>query len=135
MCKELKKCSKCQEYKLKSSFCKDSSRHDNLSRQCKDCKKQLTKQWREINHKHRSDYQKEYRDKNRSVVNKHAAVWKKNNPIWVKNYKRNRKRRDCVEVSDGYISKLLNKPLNTLRLQPEVIETKRLLIQIKREIK
>jgi hypothetical protein len=90
-----KKCLK--PIKLKTEFFKDSSRADNLSPQCKDCKRKLNDNYFENNEDTIKSYHTQYFQDNKQHLMELNTVWKNNNPTKVK------------EIQNRYTSKNLDK--------------------------
>lgn len=66
--------------KLKTEFFKDSTRHDKLSPQCKDCKKGINKKYVENNIDKVSNYHKSYFQENKEYLMELDRLWKLSNP-------------------------------------------------------
>jgi hypothetical protein len=112
----MKQCSKCKQLKPESEFGKDRSRADGLQPRCKECKKQLGKQWREANpeynkqhyaenHERELERRKQYYATNRKKISKQRKRRKTENPeqyLWEAAKRRAKKRglEFNIEVSD-----------------------------------
>ena len=103
-----KECSKCHEIKFVSEFSKDRSKADGLRSKCKQCEKELCKQWRKDNpesdkkrskrwHENNPEYIKEYMKQqyknNKEYYKERSKRWRENNPEYGKQYYRNNKER------------------------------------------
>lgn len=71
-----KECSSCHKVKPISEFNKDKNRSDYLSRYCKQCCNEYSKEWRKNN----KNYHQEWSQANPGVCSKIVNKWKKNNP-------------------------------------------------------
>jgi len=122
---ETKKCSKCNEIKNFDSFPKKR-------RQCKVCR-----------NKYSAPMKQAYKAKNKQKISIQGKIYRKKNikkikewteenkeQIKLKNKTKSIKYRD--ELSDSYVANVLRLPIS--QLTPEIIETKRLIIKIKREL-
>lgn len=117
-----KKCSKCNQLKPINEFYKRTDAKDGLTYECKNCKNSINENWRLKNLDKKHDCFKN---------------WVKNNPEKAveirKRSDRKQQLKNFNELSDTYVSKQLKRG-NIKSFTPEIIETKRLIISIKREI-
>ena len=130
-----------------------------LNSKCKKCRKAFGEKYRKDNAEKEKERSKKYRENNpekekerhkkyyKENLEKHKEYdikWKKNNPekrkkSTTKYYKNNiekireRDRKNTQNLSDSYVAGLLKKPIK--HLNPQVLETRRLIILIKRELK
>lgn len=63
-----RKCNKCNIIKSLDNFNKNASRKLGRAYTCKDCSHKLTQKYKEANKEHVSDYNKEYRIKNKEIL-------------------------------------------------------------------
>ena len=108
----LKKCNRCKERKILSSFTIDRQKYDEMSIYCKDCKRiinkkynathvkenaVLSKKWRSENAEYDAERQREYYDNNKEVLLVYSKKYQKEHPessrrSSLKYYKKNTKK-------------------------------------------
>lgn len=143
-----KKCTKCGEVKPKGAFYKDDSKKDGLGSQCKECARARARKYRAENagkvrakaRKRRAEnLEKErvrlrkWQAENPEKVRALSRKWKAENPERVREYNR----KSVEELPPSYIKKSLTAsglPPVVIEENPELIELKRLQIQLKRKI-
>ena len=75
---------------------------------------------------------RKYRKENRDKALRWTTKWLKNNPEWLKA----REKKAVSELNDSYVRKLLKRQIgNNKRIDDELLEIKKTIIQIKRKIK
>ena len=153
-----KKCSKCNTEKDINLFQKKSHNKDGYNGKCKECLKKYridniekykisNKKWTIKNKKRLSEYRKEYAKKNKYKIKLQKQKYNKESYEVRRSYvHRNRKKirdynnhlykKDMKFISDRYIKRgLVNQGFSRKEITKEIIEIKRLQIQIYREIK
>src|SRR3990167_5706316 len=81
---DMKRCSGCKEWKSLDKFNKDNSRKDGCSRRCKECNKEVVRQWRIDNPGKITDSFKAYFHNwylaNKERMLEYNRMWVKSNP-------------------------------------------------------
>lgn len=136
----MKKCRKCETEKELSDFGNYKSSTDGKDSYCKDCRRKINleaqKKYRSIdsNRKKMYESQSEYISKNKEKVRETQRNKRKKHG---KKYALD-ERKHIDQISDYYISNLLQismEELNQLKdRSPELIEAKRAVIKLKREL-
>lgn len=135
----LKKCTCCGKSKPKTEdfFRKRGDLKHLFRSSCLICESQKNKEYQSLIREHKKDvvatYKKKYYDKNKNFVKTNSSIYYQKNILKYKEQRLN----SCIELKDNYIKDILakNKAIQHKDLTPEIIETKRLLIKIKRELK
>jgi hypothetical protein len=70
-----KKCTKCNETKSVTEFCKRSAARDGLHPQCKSCRKEYGKKYFQENKEKRMEYQKQYNFKHKDELKEHSKQY------------------------------------------------------------
>ena len=141
-CKKCLKAYKEKYYKKNSKKIKESQIKYNKKNSEKI--KQYKEKYSKKNSEKIKKYYKKYYKRNSEKVKQQSKKWAKNNPEkrkeserkWRKNNPEKIKKisKEYIEnLTDYYIAKLLKKPIK--HLNPQVIETRRLIILIKRELR
>ncbi len=73
---QLKRCSKCKREKETEEFCKHSGMKDGLQSYCKECARQVSKQW----HAEHPDYARQWAKEHPDAVANATRRWKKKHP-------------------------------------------------------
>ena len=129
---EMKKCSKCGEFKAPHMFYKDKTKKDLLSNWCKKCKKEYRAIYHEKNKERRSQTNKKYKEKNKERISQTNKKYKEKNKeaLILKDRKR------IEMMSNYYIVKTLRQQgIPKDQIAPELIELKRAILKVKRAIK
>ncbi len=129
-----KECSKCRVSKPVQFFSKDSSRKDSLSKWCKECVSKKNKLYRIKNNDKIKKQRREYYTLNKSQEISNTNNWRVKNKNKDLETRRKRRKKDIELLTDTYISKKMNISVSDLKEIPEIVKTKRLIIQIKREL-
>ena len=74
-----KVCSRCKEEKPLEAFSKNRSRKDGLQRECKVCRKQYNKQYRQKNREKILEYNKQYYQENREYYSEYNKQYSQEN--------------------------------------------------------
>jgi|GEM_PF-1689961 len=113
------------------SKCKQCINGVNIKRNEGDCEKvkEFYRKWKKDYSEKVKKRQKKYYKNNSEKCMKAAGKWKKNNPEKVKE----NQRKTIENLTDSYIASSLRARVN--HLNPQVIETRRLIILIKRELR
>lgn len=122
----MKVCSKCRKNKPVGEFGKHSKQEDGLRLDCKICSRLATRAWQQANPE-KVKLQKKLNPGKKETIKNRKARWRHAHPELVKSAKK----RSLAKLPDYYC-------LHCLRLSsapPELIELKRLQVQIKRELK
>lgn len=154
-----KRCTKCGEIKDVGEFYKAKRTKDGLRPECKECSREVYKEYRENNPEKVRERSKKYRENNpekekkrlrewyknnTEKVKESTKTWQKNNPEkvkesykkWQKNNPEKVKEREAkkrLNLTDSCVANILHIPVATLRqLPPELIELKRNIIKLKR---
>jgi len=144
---ETKVCSNCGIEKPLTEF---FTRGKNIDK-CKKCiKKCFNLEYRENNKEKINEYSKKYYENNREKFNERKKKYRKNNSEKLneyskKYYENNREKlkekskeickKNRYDITVTYMASVMGIPVNELRKYPELIETKRILTKIKRELK
>lgn len=144
----MKRCPTCKEVKPRGEFNKDASKKDGLSNLCKECNRAKSRKWRAENpEKERASTRKWYaenREKHRAIGRKWEAEnrekyrarkrrWAAENPEKVRESSRKR----VEDLRPHYVKQVLTDlglPPVVIEENPELIELKRLHIQLTRKI-
>ena len=143
-----KKCTKCGEVKPLDLFYAHKSTKDGRGSQCKECVRESARKWKLENpekaresfrkwrlenlEKRRESFRKWYL-KNSEKTKERARKWQLENPEKARGYDR----KWVDRLSDGYVTKLIKQsglPPEIIEDNPELIELKRLQIQLNRKI-
>ena len=145
----MKTCTKCNETKPYSEFSKDRSKKDGYKSNCKDC----CKAYRAKNIEHLREYDREYYKENKEELRKFRKAYRENRKEAIAAYgrkylqenkeeileqKKRYKRKLRRELTDEYIKNQIMKtdwPYGRDEITQELIERKRLQIQLHRQIK
>lgn len=145
----MKTCTKCNETKPYSEFSKDRSKKDGYKSNCKDCCKSYKDQRREFY----KEYDREYYKRNKEELRKFRKAYRANrkeaiaaygrkylqeNKEEILEHKKHYKRKIRRELTDEYIKNQIMKtdwPFGRDEITPELIDRKRLQIQLHRTIK
>ncbi len=144
-----KRCYKCKNILNISDFCRNRSKKDNLSTECRACKQIYDKYIRKRDPIKRKISDKKYEVKNKEIIKKRLHEYRKNNKERVtylnKRWKRINKKRaselnkisylKCQKIiSDGFVKRRLIAE-GVYTDNKLIIDTKRQLLKIKRLIK
>lgn len=156
----MKVCSKCKALKGLESFSKRIGARDGRESHCKECRNTARKIWGKRNPKKVKSLKAKYRKKNKEDINKRAREkwkndssrrreqstnWRKKNKDksksqqrrWLNGkpgYLKNRSKSNREKLSNSYIKSLL-KGIPDILIDDDLINTKRLIIKIKRYVK
>ena len=153
----MKRCSNCGEEKYESDFHKNRCGKDGLRSYCKLCSKLKRREWDLLNNLRKRDREKKYRSENRQLINIiKKKEYQKNNEKYLtraKQYVINhpeirkkiiethkpkaklRNKRSIDSLDDRYIINKLKELYLIVSPSPELIETYRQQIKIKRLLK
>lgn len=95
---EFKRCTKCDEYKSRDQFSRQSRSRDGLQSECKDC----NREYRQSNAEHRREYQREYNQVNAESIRDRKRIYRQKNAEWIREYERNRRKTNAKQL-DEYI--------------------------------
>jgi hypothetical protein len=158
-----KKCAKCGEVKPLDLFSNNKTKKDGKQSQCKKCSRELNRKWYLENAEKAKEAVRKWRLENREKERERARKWSLENPEkarerfrkwYLENAEKARERArewnlenpDKVReherkwrdsLSDGYVTKLIKRsalPPEIIEENPELIELKRLQIQLNRKI-
>ncbi len=144
---EMKKCSKCGEFKAPHMFYKDKTKKDLLSNWCKKCKKEYRAIYHEKNKERISQTNKKYKEKNKERISQTNKKYKEKNKEKEKRYiqkytEENKealilKDRKRIEMMSNYyiVKTLRQQGIPKDQIAPELIELKRAILKVKRAIK
>ena len=128
-----KKCSKCGEVKLLDCFFRKKSAKDGHKSACKKCFHKFAKEYRDENTEKVKAREAKYRAKNSEKIKTSAYEWAEKNSgkIKTKNAKRSK------DLTDAYVKVTIKQQSGVPNeiITPDLIETKRLHILIKRKLK
>ena len=96
---EAKKCSKCEKIKPINEFCREKNGKDGYRTECKECRKQYCKQWREKHKEHCKQYEKQYYGDNKEHKKQYRKKWCKDNKELCKQYSRQWKKNNKDKVN------------------------------------
>jgi len=100
-----------------------------LNSKCKKCKKAINKKYKKNNPEKIKERHRKYRKNNPEKIKEIKRKFYKNNIEKVKE----RSRKNRQNLTNSYIAKSMKTPVN--HLNPQIIETRRLIILIKRELR
>lgn len=96
----MKKCSKCKKVKEFSEFHKKKMGKDGLSRQCKICRKEYNKKYRQENKDKIKEINKKYYQENKDVIKEKEKKYREKNRLHINelrnNYQKNRRKIDPI---------------------------------------
>lgn len=96
---ETKKCSKCEKIKPINEFFREKNGKDGYRTECKECRKQYCKQWREKHKEHCKQYEKQYYRDNKEYKKQYRKKWGKDNKELCKQYSRQWKKNNKDKVN------------------------------------
>ena len=76
---DLKRCSKCEEWKPRAEFYRNKKAKDGLARWCKECNRAAVKKWNQENRDRRREYDREYYQNNKDRKREYKREWDQNN--------------------------------------------------------
>jgi len=126
-----KRCSKCKTAKDIVAFSKNKSKKSGYHSICKNC----VCEYREQNKKRIKEYDKFYYLKNKKrIIDRIKSYNKQHGHMVRKSYVKNKEK---YRDADFYIIALLKKQISIggQQISPQVIEAKRIVLKLKREIK
>jgi hypothetical protein len=141
-------CSKCEEEKeLKEYYSKMGACKTCRNKQIKEYKEknkeQIKEKYKERNKKYIKEYQtkhkkqisknhKKYRDNHKEQIKESGKIYTLNHKEQINEFQKKWDKKQRINLSDKYIISQLRIPTNVLKQYPELIEAKRIHIQIKR---
>ena len=143
-----KKCPKCGEVKPLDLFYNDKSKKDGKQSRCKECTREHARKWYLQNTEKAKEHVRRRRLENPEKAREYYSRWRLENPEKARAKDRKyraenpEKTRECQRkwrdsLSDGYVTKLIKQsglPPEIIEDNPELIELKRLQIQLNRKI-
>ena len=103
----MKKCGKCGRWLVANTvnFHRNKCGKYGLGSQCKECRKQYRKQWRENNKDKRAEYHKQYRETNKTKIAEHKKQYNQSPQGQVLAFNRRQRRRTKEEQQGTGITK------------------------------
>jgi hypothetical protein len=129
-----KKCKKAFDGKYRIHNAKKiKKRNEKWRKENPEKVKEHCKKYRENNIEKCKESIANWRKNNSEKYNENKKKWKKENPEKAKDIRKKANRKNVKNLVDSYVADLLKTPIK--HLNPQIIETRRLIILIKRELR
>jgi hypothetical protein len=148
MTEQVKTCSKCGETKALGFFCKNKECNDGFRPRCKECMNSYGREFRKKNPDKCREYYRKNREKNREKIRVTSKKYYEKNKDKINEYGKERREKNpekIREIRKVYIENLPEKyvikqitqgtGLSASSIPQELIELKRVQIQITRELR
>ena len=111
----MKKCSTCKVEKELSEFNKQKANKDGLQGQCKDCKNEYSKQWKQANKGNIKEYNKEWCQANKEHNNGRVKQWYQANKEKKKEYSKQYRQNNKEKINKYHNNRRATDPLFKLK--------------------